>query len=84
MGGNVWQWCEDEYRASMNNPDVLIANPTLKEEKSQSGMPYRVLRGGCWVSLSEMTMRSSYRSGDFPSLRDGTFGFRCVLVISDD
>jgi formylglycine-generating enzyme required for sulfatase activity len=42
----------------------------------------RVVRGGSWYSDVELGLRSSSRPYGHPMFRDGTYGFRCVLVIS--
>jgi formylglycine-generating enzyme required for sulfatase activity len=82
MGGNVWQWCEDEYKASMNSAEAIKALPALKEEKASDGTPYRVLRGASWFLSDEISLRSTYRNRNHPSIRNDYGGFRCVLVIS--
>ena len=82
LSGNVWQWCEDEYRASMNSAEALREIPTLKEEKASDGTAYRVLRGGSWDRHAEVNLRSAYRIGVLPTRRRGLYGFRCVLVVS--
>ncbi len=80
LGGNVWEWCEDPYRASMNDADVLEAYPFLKEENSE-GSPHRVLRGGSWDNFAEIYLRSSCRSLGRPSVRIGIYGFRFVVSV---
>ena len=83
LGGNAWEWCEDEYNASMNSPEVLKEKPFLKTEKAEDGKAFRVLRGASWGSGDPFELRSSYRSRDLPDARgSGGYGFRCVLVIS--
>ena len=82
LGGNVWQWCEDEYKASMNDPDVLKENPALEKEKASDGTAFRVLRAASWVINAPLVLRSSYRNYDRPGLRYDGNGFRCVLVVS--
>jgi hypothetical protein len=82
MGGNVWQWCEDQYRASMNSADAIKAVPKLKGEKARDGTPFRVVRGASWFNNVEIYLRSTYRSYDHPTNRSDRIGFRCVLVIS--
>ncbi len=82
MGGNVWQWCEDPYRATMNDADALQEIPALKEERASDGTPYRVLRGGSWGDNAEILLRSSFRDFVRPAYRSVNFGFRCVLVVS--
>jgi hypothetical protein len=81
MGGNVWQWCEDKYKASMNSPDVLKKIRALKEEKSSDGTPCRVLRGASWRNSHEIGLRSESRVSFDPRSRYDHNGFRCVLEI---
>ncbi|HRQ87926.1 MAG TPA: bifunctional serine/threonine-protein kinase/formylglycine-generating enzyme family protein [Bacteroidia bacterium] len=40
----------------------------------------RVLRGGSWLSGTEGSLRSSYRSSDPPTARYHDYGFRLILV----
>jgi formylglycine-generating enzyme required for sulfatase activity len=82
MGGNVRQWCEDEYRASMNDSETLEKYPALKNEKASDGIPYRVLRGGSWGNIVPVSLRSSFRYCAHPAYRSVFNGFRCVLVVS--
>ena len=82
LGGNVWQWCEDEYKASMNDPDVLKENPALEKEKASDGTAFRVLRAASWIVNGPLILRSSFRRFGLPVVRDDGSGFRCVLVVS--
>ena len=81
LGGNVWEWCEDPYRASMNDADLLEAYPVLKEEKDSEGTPYRVVRGGSWSSNGEVDLSSSFRLVVDPARRDFNLGFRLVVSV---
>jgi hypothetical protein len=82
MGGNVWQWCQDEYKATMSDEEALEKNPSLKTEKASDGTPFRVLRGASWSGHVSLVLRSSYRSKDLPGIRFDYRGFRVVLVVS--
>ncbi len=81
LGGNVSEWCEDEYKDSMNTPDVLKIIGLKKKETD--GTVSRVLRGGSWKDQYPFSMRSSYRQRNYSGSRISTAGFRCVLVVSD-
>jgi len=82
MGGNVWQWCENKYRASMNDADALERNSYLKDTKESDGTPWRVRRGGGWYDNLEMRLRSSFRAAVRPTRRSDDNGFRCAIVIA--
>jgi formylglycine-generating enzyme required for sulfatase activity len=77
MGGNVWQWCEDWYRADMNETTLLEKYASLKHDGG--GRIYRVLRGASWNYVDPEYVWSSVRNGDNPGDRNSSFGFRCVL-----
>ncbi len=81
LGGNVLEWCEDLYKASMNDADALREFPALKNEKHSDGTPYRVLRGGSWINNAEINLRSSYRDYGHPTSRNFNYGFRIVVVV---
>lgn len=83
LGGNVWEWCEDQYKASMNDADILEAFLDLKNE-SYDGVPFRVVRGGAWYNNAEIFLRSSYRNRELPTSRNVNFGFRFVVVAGID
>ncbi len=80
LGGNLWEWCSDRYRASMNSQEVLDAFPALKEESAADGTPYRVLRGGSWLNNDSSSLLSSSRGNGQPTGRLVSCGFRLVLV----
>jgi formylglycine-generating enzyme required for sulfatase activity len=82
MGGNVWQWCQDEYKTSMNDSEALERFPPLRKEKAEDGSPYRVRRGGAWNESDPIILRSSFRDSGHQTGRSIYNGFRCVLVVS--
>lgn len=83
LGGNAFEWCEDWYRAGMNDADIKAAFPFLADD--QGGRTYRVQRGGSWFLDGRELLRSSCRLYVplIPMYRfDGLDGFRCVLVLA--
>jgi serine/threonine protein kinase/formylglycine-generating enzyme required for sulfatase activity len=80
LAGNVWQWCEDEYRAAMNDAEVLSALPVLKTEREADRIPFRVRRGVSWSGADEVNFRTNFHLGAHPANRNVNCGFRCVIV----
>mgnify|MGYP002629817557 CR=1 FL=1 len=71
MHGNVWEWCEDEYK--------VYSEGSVTDPKGTGTGRYHVLRGGSFVSNGSLA-RSSIRSTDFmeQTYRLGYGGFRLV------
>ncbi|MCI5132456.1 MAG: formylglycine-generating enzyme family protein [Candidatus Electrothrix sp. EH2] len=78
MHGNVWEWCQDrydtEYYAECQKQGVT------KNPQGPSSGSFRVIRGGSWDD-GPGNVRSAYRNGDSPGLRDLNLGFRLVLPV---
>ncbi|MEQ1840858.1 MAG: SUMF1/EgtB/PvdO family nonheme iron enzyme, partial [Verrucomicrobiales bacterium] len=79
LGGNVFEWCDDIYKASMNDVETLEVTPGLKTEKHTDGSPFRVSRGASWTGIREINLRSLIRFRAFPSYRSDFYGFRLVV-----
>jgi len=76
MHGNVWEWCEDVYKADIYNHTELyikneIGNPVYTGEGS-----YHVIRGGGWLGNGNQ-LRSAARASY--SYAQNYVGFRLVL-----
>ncbi len=81
LGGNVWELCEERYRATLNSVDLLDESPKLRDELDDQGRPMTVARGGAWSSSAANSMRTSLRAAMPASRADDDIGFRCVLVL---
>ena len=70
MGGNVWEWCEDDWHKNYQNAPV-DGSAWIDEPRGT----VRVLRGGSW-GAEAVNCRSSYRGYDFPDGSTYNYGFR--------
>lgn len=70
MHGNVWELCSDRIHESYRN--APRDGTTWEEGKS----PYRVKRGGCFLSRENSYCRSANRGVSAPSRSCGHVGFR--------
>jgi formylglycine-generating enzyme required for sulfatase activity len=72
MHGNVWEWCEDWYKADYY--EAPQGDPVNRVKATD-----RVLRGGCWYSGPRYA-RASNRGWRVPDYRDSIPGFRVARV----
>ncbi len=69
MGGNVYEWCQDNYGRYPSSDQVDPLN--------SDGSRYHVDRGGCWYNDGEYC-RSADRGGRLDDFRDFFVGLRVV------
>jgi formylglycine-generating enzyme required for sulfatase activity len=78
MHGNVWEWCADHWHKSYERPPSKGSGWfNVGVEKTGD----RLLRGGSWDNYPRLC-RSACRHHNFAVIRDHTFGFRVVCVLS--
>lgn len=63
MSGNVWELCRTAWADGST---------------ALEGTDRRIVRGGCWVNDSPLSLRVTLRDGPFPVDGYHLFGFRCV------
>ncbi len=80
MHGNVWEWCNDWYSHSYQEPvdPTGPKEPDLLEEDKIQGEACRVLRGGSWY-VAGRDLRSASRLRHWPGNRYDLVGFRVAL-----
>jgi len=81
LAGNVWEWLADDYRPSLNPPELLESKSLLRESLDGQGRPFKVLRGGSWSNFSPSDFRNDARDYDERDRRDDDYGFRLVLEL---
>ncbi len=83
LGGNVWEWCEDRYRAEMNPRELREVFKSMNNDGGSERK--RVFRGASWVDPHLEILASANRLGTgttMPDARCDTVGFRVVLETS--
>ncbi len=70
MSGNVWEWCKDNY--------ARYKSGTQKNPKGPEKTNFRVIRGGSWYYVGEMT-KVTTRDGPYPHYSNFNYGFRVVI-----
>ncbi|MFN7527961.1 MAG: SUMF1/EgtB/PvdO family nonheme iron enzyme [Dolichospermum sp.] len=72
MHGNVWEWCEDDWK------DNYINAPTNGEALINPVGESKVIRGGAWLYFAGCC-RCSMRNQDLHNARHHYYGFRVLL-----
>ncbi len=72
MHGNVWEWCQDGYRADY---EEVPATDQLFDQTTEEG---RVLRGGSWSDRG-WNCRAALRGWNAPGYRDDDVSVRVCL-----
>ncbi len=74
MNGNVYEWCWDRHGHVGTN---AVDNPVGPDVGD-----FRTLRGGCWKSMFEASLRCTYRNHLRPEASAPYVGFRCVRKVN--
>ncbi len=69
MSGNVFEWCADDWKAS------LEGTPADGSPRRVEGEKERMVRGGSWYFFGN-NCRVAFRDGDYSGTRDNDLGFR--------
>lgn len=91
MGGNVWQWCLDWYRADYYQTLASrheVSDPVGPSESSdpqEPGVPKRVVRGGSFLCTAQYCARFlvGSRGKSEASSAASNLGFRCVSHVRE-
>ena len=87
IGGNVWEWCLDEYvgnfYANSSNQNPVAGEEGLRQLNfiSTNVKTARALRGGSWDDFA-WHVRVADRLTFNPSYVDNFVGFRCARAVS--
>jgi formylglycine-generating enzyme required for sulfatase activity len=76
MHGNVWEWCQDDWRSDYEGAPI-DGSAWLGIEEDNN---WKLLRGGSWDSYPE-NCRSAFRGSYLLDGNDGRLGFRVVCSI---
>ncbi|NOQ64524.1 MAG: SUMF1/EgtB/PvdO family nonheme iron enzyme, partial [Methyloprofundus sp.] len=77
MHGNVWEWCQDEWRDDLGTAAVEYSVSRSTKQGGDEGVS-RVLRGGSWRNDGR-NCRSALRYFNSAGLRYRYYGFRFSL-----